>query len=343
MLCAYGGAGVAADASFVAHRGWAGALNAPLCRSGYSGWARAGSALSSSSRALWWAPRRRSTRTCEQPPPLKRAHTQSYLTRFTALGVARPRRRGGEAGARRVGAATRGGDEGDPGTPASCLAAPPPPADSARDARLPPVLQVISEVLHWTREPGRLRALAARKVALVASRLASRARPRAPPPGLVPFLERLRAHGTPCALASSEPASVVSSALEATQLAPFFSAVVTGEDMERGRPDPDGYLYASQRLGRPPARCLLIGCSNASVEAARDAGMRCVAVAGAATRFELAAADCVVSRLDELTMQNLQQMFAVEEPRPQPEAMAEAEEQEQEEDDGGDLWGSNLY
>jgi 5-amino-6-(5-phospho-D-ribitylamino)uracil phosphatase len=38
-----------------------------------------------------------------------------------------------------------------------------------------------------------------------------------------------------------------------------FEAVVTAEDVYRGRPDPEAYLYAAQQIGRPPARCVVVG------------------------------------------------------------------------------------
>ena len=50
--------------------------------------------------------------------------------------------------------------------------------------------------------------------------------------------------------------------LEATGLAPALEAVVTAEDVYRGRPDPEAYLLAAQRLQRPPVRCVVIGNSN---------------------------------------------------------------------------------
>ena len=47
--------------------------------------------------------------------------------------------------------------------------------------------------------------------------------------------------------------------LEALGLSERLAAVVTAEDVARGRPDPEAVLLAAQRLGRPPIRCVLIG------------------------------------------------------------------------------------
>ena len=51
-------------------------------------------------------------------------------------------------------------------------------------------------------------------------------------------------------------------ALEATGLEHVFQSVVSGDDVYRGRPDPEAYLYAAQQLGRPSVRCVVIGNSN---------------------------------------------------------------------------------
>ena len=51
-------------------------------------------------------------------------------------------------------------------------------------------------------------------------------------------------------------------ALQGGGLDDLFTAVVTGEDVSRGRPDPEPYLLAAQEIGRPPVRCVIIGNSN---------------------------------------------------------------------------------
>lgn len=59
-------------------------------------------------------------------------------------------------------------------------------------------------------------------------------------------------------------------ALSAAGLDGRFDAVVTADDVARGSPDPEGYLYAAQKMARPPVRCVVIGSSNLSIEAAHE-------------------------------------------------------------------------
>ena len=66
----------------------------------------------------------------------------------------------------------------------------------------------------------------------------------------------------PVAVACSAPEARVQPVLETTGLWPALEAVVTAEDVYRGRPDPEAYLLAAQKLQRPPVRCVVVGNSN---------------------------------------------------------------------------------
>jgi 5-amino-6-(5-phospho-D-ribitylamino)uracil phosphatase len=183
---------------------------------------------------------------------------------------------------------------------------------------------------------------------------AAPAPPPPPAPGTARLLHTLAAHSVPAALATAAPAARVLPALEAAGLGDAFATVVTADDVARGRPDPEAYLVAAARLGRPPTRCVLIGASNSAVEAAREAGMAAVAVAGGAggapraPRYELAAADLVVPSLDTVTMADLRSLFAYEEPVEPLSSWSDDESGDRAPDDddygggpgGGGAWGS---
>jgi len=62
-------------------------------------------------------------------------------------------------------------------------------------------------------------------------------------------------------------------------LAPYVSMILGGEDYTPGKPHPAGYIMAAQRLGVAPQECLAFEDSTAGVEAAKGAGMQCVALA----------------------------------------------------------------
>ncbi len=63
----------------------------------------------------------------------------------------------------------------------------------------------------------------------------------------------------PVGIACSAPEARVRDTLDTLGLTPTFGAIVTADDVYRGRPDPEAYLLAAQQLGRPPVRCVVVG------------------------------------------------------------------------------------
>ena len=59
---------------------------------------------------------------------------------------------------------------------------------------------------------------------------------------------------------------------------PEPALLITAEDVDQGKPSPDGYLLAAEKLGVPPRRCLVFEDAAIGAAAARSAGMRCVGV-----------------------------------------------------------------
>jgi len=117
-----------------------------------------------------------------------------------------------------------------------------------------------------------------------------------PLPGAAEWVQRLREEGWRQAIASSAPRENVDVVLEALGLARSFDAVVSAEDVTAGKPDPQVFLKAAQRLGFAPARCVVVEDSAAGVEGARLAGMKSIGV----SRNGRLAADLGVRSLEDL-------------------------------------------
>ncbi|MFN3649437.1 MAG: HAD family hydrolase [Armatimonadota bacterium] len=84
-------------------------------------------------------------------------------------------------------------------------------------------------------------------------------------------------HGRhPMAVASGGLRRLVDQTLEALKIAPLFDAVCTAEDVERGKPEPDLFLLAAERIGVPATECVVFEDSNLGLEAAHRAGMQAV-------------------------------------------------------------------
>jgi HAD superfamily hydrolase (TIGR01509 family) len=102
-----------------------------------------------------------------------------------------------------------------------------------------------------------------------------------PVAGVVEALARIT---IPSCVASSGTHEYLRYTLELTGLYERFAGrIFSVEDVARGKPAPDLFLHASERMGTPPARCVVVEDSHAGVEAARAAGMRVLAFAGGLT------------------------------------------------------------
>lgn len=105
-----------------------------------------------------------------------------------------------------------------------------------------------------------------------------------PTPGAVDLVRAIRGGGLPVAVASSSVRPWVEACLGRIGLLDAFDVIVSGSDVEAGKPDPAIYLKAAAHLGIDPRRCLAIEDAPAGIEAAKNAGMDCWAVRTAYTR-----------------------------------------------------------
>jgi beta-phosphoglucomutase len=126
-----------------------------------------------------------------------------------------------------------------------------------------------------------------------------------PLPGAVELIDALHSAGFKLAVGSSGPPENIALTLEKLGRADRFSAAATGADVQRGKPDPQVFQLAGQRLGVPPQRCAVIEDAAPGVEAANRAGMTSIAVLGTITRDKLAHAKLVVDTLKELSPEKI--------------------------------------
>jgi len=120
-----------------------------------------------------------------------------------------------------------------------------------------------------------------------------------PLPGALSWLERLGALGWKQAIGSSAPQANIDATLDALGIRGHFDAIVSGAGLP-GKPNPDTFLLAAERIGVPPAECVVFEDAVAGVQAARRAGMACVAVTTTVPAERLAGADLVLARLNQL-------------------------------------------
>jgi len=118
-----------------------------------------------------------------------------------------------------------------------------------------------------------------------------------PLPGVAKWVRQLHEEGWLQAIASAAPRKNVEVVLDALSAAHRFQAIVSAEDVRRGKPDPEVYLKAAERVRVPPAQCIVVEDAAAGVEGARAAGMKSIGVSRDGHHLP---ADLVVQSLDLL-------------------------------------------
>ena len=79
-----------------------------------------------------------------------------------------------------------------------------------------------------------------------------------------------------------------------------FDFILTGDEIERAKPDPEPYLTAARRIGLEPGECIVIENAPLGIEAAKAAGMQCIAVESTLKRDHLGSADYIFKDIGEL-------------------------------------------
>jgi HAD superfamily hydrolase (TIGR01509 family) len=147
--------------------------------------------------------------------------------------------------------------------------------------------------------------IAERRVEIFLGLLEDKLSPR---PGLAELLAAVEVRGLRRAVATSSSRLQVAATLRKIGVADFFEAVVTGDSVVNGKPAPDIYQAAMTALGKTADACLALEDSPVGVQAAKAAGMRCIAVPSPESAgLDLSQADvilpslaAVAQRLDEL-------------------------------------------
>jgi beta-phosphoglucomutase len=129
-------------------------------------------------------------------------------------------------------------------------------------------------------------------------------------PGARSLLNALAAAGFALAVGSSAPPENVDMVLDRLGIRPLLGAVVTGADVTRGKPAPEVFQIAADRLARPPQQCVVIEDAPDGVKAALAAKMAVVAITSSGRRREwLLEADLIVDSLEKLSPERLREVI----------------------------------
>jgi len=128
-------------------------------------------------------------------------------------------------------------------------------------------------------------------------------------PGALELVRSVIAAGIKTGLVSSSPKPLVELALGKLRVTGLFDLILSGDQVVRGKPAPDIYITAAEKLEVKPEYCLVIEDAPHGVAAAKGAGMCCLAISTSVSVPELAMADRVVSGFEELDLQLLQSLM----------------------------------
>ena len=127
-------------------------------------------------------------------------------------------------------------------------------------------------------------------------------------PGSLEFINILLANKFTLGLASSAPLRIINLVIDSLRIKEKFQAVVCTEEVQHGKPAPDIFLLAAKQLNVEPQNCVVIEDAASGIQAARSAGMRCIAIATAHKREELEGADKIVDNFSELTIEGIKNL-----------------------------------
>jgi beta-phosphoglucomutase family hydrolase len=127
-------------------------------------------------------------------------------------------------------------------------------------------------------------------------------------PGLDTFLEKACQQRIPMAIGSAAIMFNIDFVLDGLELRHYFASVISAESVKESKPDPETYLICAQELGMPAKDCIVFEDAPKGVEAARNAGMRCVVLTTMHTKEEFGEydnIDCFVSDYHDLQLNKL--------------------------------------
>jgi HAD superfamily hydrolase (TIGR01509 family) len=118
--------------------------------------------------------------------------------------------------------------------------------------------------------------------------------------GVKELIKELHDNGVNLAIASSSPLNVIEAIAKKFHIEEYFKVFVTGDYVKRSKPEPDIFLFASEKLGTTAENCLVIEDSHNGVLAAKKAGMKCVGINSGAGSQDISMADLVINSFKEV-------------------------------------------
>ncbi len=165
---------------------------------------------------------------------------------------------------------------------------------------------IIRSVLGESISPEELDIIAREKEETIRRLIAGNIKPL---PGAIELLRSLKQHSLKMAIASSAPPENIQIIIQGLDIEDCFQAIAWGQEVDEGKPSPQIFWLAAQKLGGKPGNCVVMEDAVVGVAAAKSAGMKCVAVTNSHPRNTLREADLIVDTLEAISIRDLAGLF----------------------------------
>ncbi len=124
--------------------------------------------------------------------------------------------------------------------------------------------------------------------------------------GISELISDLKSKGITIGLASSSSRRFIEFVLKGLKIYEYFDVIVSGDEVKKGKPEPDIFLLAAELMGVEPCRCLVLEDSANGVRGAKSAGMKCIGYKNPNSGLQdLTIADMIISSLEKLEYDSL--------------------------------------
>ena len=130
-----------------------------------------------------------------------------------------------------------------------------------------------------------------------------------PFPGVFKLITSVKEHGFKIAIGSAAPMENIQLITQSLKIDNCFDAIVSSWEVTKGKPDPQIFLLAAQKLGVEAEHCIVIEDAITGVAASQRAGMHCIAVTNTNSKEDLQEADLVIDTLEKITIDDLEKLI----------------------------------
>ncbi|MDP3988346.1 MAG: HAD family phosphatase [Candidatus Levybacteria bacterium] len=124
-------------------------------------------------------------------------------------------------------------------------------------------------------------------------------------PGAIKFVQKLQEENFSLAVASSATADFINRVLNVLKIKSYFTAIVNADEVKNGKPAPDIFQKTAEKLNINPSDCLVIEDAPTGVQAAKSAGMICIAITSTHKKEELIGADKIINSFSEVKVNDI--------------------------------------